>query len=154
VNQNDFAKLGPRQKGVVTTDAFPDRKYDGYIDEVSPEANRQKATVQVKVKILRPDEYLRPDMNASVAFISDAKPVAKGEIAKPSVVVPISAVRGGAVFVMASGRAVKRTVKTGATSTMSGGAQGVHIEEGLIGGEDLIVNPPADLKDGDKVKQK
>src|SRR5579883_1078072 len=56
INQNDFAKLQPKQKGVVTTDAFPDRKYEGYIDEVSPEANRQKATVQVKVKIVKPDE--------------------------------------------------------------------------------------------------
>ena len=50
INQNDFAKLGPKQKGIVTTDAYPDRKYEGYIYEISPEANRQKATVQVKVK--------------------------------------------------------------------------------------------------------
>jgi HlyD family secretion protein len=154
VNQNDFAKLGPKQKGIVTTDAFPDRKYDGVIDEVSPEANRQKATVQVKVKVLHPDQYLRPEMNASVAFISDAKPVERGVIAKPSIVIPSSAVRGGAVFVIANGRAVKRSVKTGATSPLAGGAQGVHIEDGLNGGEDLIVNPPPDLKDGDRVKQK
>ncbi|HLW75739.1 MAG TPA: efflux RND transporter periplasmic adaptor subunit, partial [Bryobacteraceae bacterium] len=86
INQNDFAKLGPRQKGVVTTDAFPDRKYAGYIDEVSPEANRQKATVQVKVKIEHPDDYLRPEMNASVAFIADAPK--KGEASKPVVVIP------------------------------------------------------------------
>ena len=52
----------------MTTDAFPDRKYDGFIKEISPEANRQKATVQIKVKISKPDEYLRPEMNASVAF--------------------------------------------------------------------------------------
>ncbi len=154
VNQNDFAKLGPRQKGIVTTDAFPDRKYNGVIDEVSPEANRQKATVQVKVKILQPDQYLRPEMNASVAFVSDAGPAMKGESAKPSVVVPMSAVRGGSVFVIVGGRAVRRTVKTGATSTLAGGAQGVHIDAGLMGGEDLIVNPPADLKDGDRVKPK
>ncbi len=77
INQNDFAKLSPTQKGIVTTDAFPDRKYDGIIDEISPEANRQKATVQVKVKILHPDQYLRPEMNASVAFIAYAKPDAK-----------------------------------------------------------------------------
>jgi HlyD family secretion protein len=154
INQNDFAKLGPKQKGIVTTDAFPDRKYDGAIDEVSPEANRQKATVQVKVKILHPDQYLRPEMNASVAFVSDAKPAEHGSIAKPSVVVPMSAVRSGSVFVIANGRAVKRTVKTGATSTLAGGAQAVRIEDGLFGGEDLIVNPPADLKDGDRVKQK
>lgn len=97
-------------------------------------------------------------MNASVAFISDVnqgvKPVEKGGIAKPSIVVPISAVRSGSVFVIAGGRAVKRPVKTGATSTLAGGAQGVHIEDGLIGGEDLIVSPPADLKDGDRVKPK
>ena len=96
------------------------------IDEVSPEANRQKATVQVKVKILHPDQYLRPEMNASVAFVSDAKPVARGEIAKPSIVVPMSAVRSGSVFVIAGGRAVKRSVKTGGTTP-----QGVHIEDGL-----------------------
>jgi HlyD family secretion protein len=149
INQNDFAKLGPHQKGIITTDAFPDRKYDGAIDEVSPEANRQKATVQVKVKVLHPDQFLRPEMNASVAFVSDAKPAEKGEIAKPSIVVPMSAVRSGSVFVIANGRAVKRAIKTGGTTP-----QGVHIEDGLIGGEDLIVNPPADLKDGDRVKSK
>jgi len=44
---------------------------------------------------------------------------------------------------------VKRTVKTGAVS-----GQNVRVEQGLIGGEDLIVNPPSGLKDGDKVRQK
>jgi HlyD family secretion protein len=154
INQNDFAKLAPRQKGIVTTDAFPDRKYEGFIDEVSPEANRQKATVQVKVRIMHPDQYLRPEMNASVAFISDAKPVEKGEVAKPSIVVPMSAVRSGSVFIIAGGKALKRAVKTGGTTTLAGGAQGVRIEDGLIGGEDLIVSPAPELKDGDRVKQK
>src|SRR5438552_6694541 len=41
IAQDDFAKLGPRQKGAVTVDAFPDRKYDGVIAEISPQANRQ-----------------------------------------------------------------------------------------------------------------
>ena len=154
INQNDFAKLGPTQKGTVTTDAFPGRKYDGVIDEVAPEANRQKATVQVKVKILHPDQFLRPEMNASVAFLSDAKPVARGEVVKPSIVVPSSALRNGSVFVIAGGRAVAKPVKTGPTSPLAGGGQDVLIEDGLIGGEDLIVGPPADLKDGDRVKQK
>src|SRR5579863_6589396 len=119
INQNDFARLGPRQKATVTTDAFPDRHYDGVIDEVSPEANRQKATVQVKVKILHPDSYLRPEMNASVAFLADKKPeAAHGAEEPPSIVIPSSAVRGGSVFVMANGRVVRRAVKTGATMTL------------------------------------
>jgi len=148
INQNDFAKLGPRQRGTIAVDAFPDRRYDGVIDEISPEANRQKATVQVKVKVLKPDEYLRPEMNASVAFLADADARAAAP-AKPVVTVPPTAVREGAVFVVLNGRAVRRAVKiAGSTS------QGLRAEEGLIGGEDLIVNPPAGLKDGDRVKKR
>jgi HlyD family secretion protein len=150
INQNDFAKLGPKQKGTVTTDAYPDRKYEGVIYEISPEANRQKATVQVKVKVLNPDDYLRPEMNASVAFYNEEKRSAgDSAAAKPVVFVPTSAVRNDSVFVMFQGKAIKRTVKTGSVTS-----QGIRVEEGLIGGEDLIVNPPADLKDGDKVRAK
>ena len=154
INQSDFARLGPRQKATVTTDAFPDRHYDGFIEEVSPEANRQKATVQVKVQVLRPDSFLRPEMNASVAFLADEKPKeSRGEEA-PAIVIPASAVRGGAVFVISNGRAVQRSVKAGASMALSGGGQGVRIEQGLIGGEDLILSPPESLKDGDRVKRK
>ena len=58
ISQNDFPKLGPQQKGIITTDAYPDRKYQGFVEQVSPEADRAKATVQVKVKVLQPDDYL------------------------------------------------------------------------------------------------
>ena len=68
IAQDDFAKLSPHQEGIVTLDAFKDRSYKGEIAEMSPEANRQKATVQVKVQILQPDSYLRPEMNATVQF--------------------------------------------------------------------------------------
>jgi HlyD family secretion protein len=149
ISQNDFARLHAKQNGIVTTDAFPDRKYEGFIKEISPEANRQKATVQIKVKVTAPDEYLRPEMNASVAFLSDEKPDTSGVTAKPVVFVPAAAVRDGAVFVFFDGKAVRRPVKTGAASS-----QGLRVEQGLIGGEDVIVNPPAGLKDGDKVRQK
>jgi HlyD family secretion protein len=135
INQNDFAKLGPRQAGIVTTDAYPDRKYKGAIEEISPEANRQKATVQVKVRIFEPDGFLRPEMNASVAFISTDTGGAARQ-AKPVVVVPPAAVHDNAVFVIVEGRAVRKQVS------------------GLIGGEDVIVNPPADLKEGQRVRPK
>ncbi|MDQ6734211.1 MAG: efflux RND transporter periplasmic adaptor subunit, partial [Nitrospirota bacterium] len=145
INQNDFAKLSPTQQGVVTTDAYPDRKYKGIIHEISPEANRQKATVQVKVKVLDPDSYLRPEMNATVAFVSEGK-AAGSAPSKALITVPASAVKGNSVYIVVDGKALRRTVTvTGTTS------QGVQIESGLIGGEDLISNPPPDLKDGQKV---
>ncbi len=147
INQNDFARLKPRQPGIVTTDAYPDREYEGFIEEIAPEANRQKATVQVKVKILEPDEYLRPEMNASVAFYEEAPGEGAAGETQRVVYVPPSAVRDNAVFLYVDGRAVRRTVKTGGIT-----AQGMRIEEGLYGGEELIVAPPADLQDGDRVR--
>jgi HlyD family secretion protein len=148
INQNDFAKLGPSQPGIVTTDAYPDRKYKGAIREISPEANRQKATVQVKVKVLDPDEYLRPEMNATVAFYSEQR-AAGGAPVKAPITVPATAVRGNSVYVVVDGKAVRRSVTTAGTVS-----QGVQIERGLIGGEDLIANPPADLKEGQRVHPK
>jgi HlyD family secretion protein len=149
ISQNDFAKLRSGQHGIITTDAFPDLKYAGFIKEISPEANRQKATVQIKVKVEKPDDHLRPEMNASVAFLAADKPGAGKTPEKPVVMVPATAVHEGTVFVVLDGRAVRRTVKTGAVSNQS-----VRIEEGLIGGEDVIVSAPAGLKDGDKVRTK
>lgn|SRR5262245_11784108 len=150
INQNDFAKLADNQRGVLRTDAYRDRNYQGYIEEISPEANRQKATVQVKVKVLNPDEYLRPDMNATVDFIAEPKPgAAKAPASTRGIYIPASAVRDGAVFVNLNGKAVKRPVKTGPATS-----QGVRVDEGLIGGEDVIINPPPELKDGEKVKTK
>jgi HlyD family secretion protein len=123
------------------------------VDLISPEANRQKATVQVRVKVLRPDDLLKPDMNATVSFLSTKKLAATRSAsgqsdARPSIRIPAAAVRDGAVFVVENGSAVKRPVATGTTS-----ANGeIEIKKGLIGGEDLITNPPSDLTNGARVK--
>jgi len=114
ISQNDFARLHMSQKGIITTDAFPDRKYDGFIREMSPEANRQKATVQVKVKVTHPDGYLRPEMNASVAFLSDEKNAAATP-SQPIVIVPAAAIRDSKVFVVLDGRAVTRPITMAST---------------------------------------
>ena len=150
INQNDFARLGPHQPAIVTTDAYPDREYEGVIEEISPEANRQKATVQVKVQILQPDSFLRPEMNASVAFYEQGDTGQAAPPANASVIyVPAGAVRNGSVFVFHDGRAVERKVRTGNVTNL-----GIRIEDGLFGGEDLILNPPAALKDGTRVHPK
>jgi HlyD family secretion protein len=150
ISQNDFPKLGPKQKGTITTDAYPDRKYEGAIEQVSPEADRAKATVQVKVQVLHPDDYLRPDMNATVSFFNSA-PAETGASTQPKrvVVIPATAIQNGNVFVAFNDRAHKRPVTTGGSTN-----RGVLVESGLIGGEDLIVSPPADLKDGQRIEIK
>lgn len=148
INQNDFAKLRPKQRAIITTDVYgPERKYEGVIDEISPEANRQKATVQVKVKILNPDGDLRPEMNASVIFVADPAPGPSSGPRRPAIYVPDHAVRDGAVFVALNDRAVKRAIRTGPASS-----QGLRVEDGLIGGEDVILNPPPEMKDGARIR--
>ena len=148
INQNDFSKIGSRQKGTITTDAYPDLKYQGFVEQVSPEADRAKATVQVKVRVLNPDEHLRPDMNATVSFYNEMKPDATAS-AKRFVAVPQGVVENNAVFAVVNGRARRRPVTVGGASD-----KGVLIESGLIGGEDVIVSPPANLKDGERVQVK
>ena len=152
IAQDDFARLSPKQKAIVTVDAFPDRKYNGQIAEVAPEANRQKATVQVKVQVLNPDEYLRPEMNATARFVAD-EPAKQATSSGPAgVFVPTNAVRDRdgkkVVFVAFKGKVLQREVHV--TAQRSGGV----LVQGLNGGEEVVTAGPADLKDGDKIKIK
>jgi HlyD family secretion protein len=155
ISQDDFSKLGPKQKAILYTDAFPDKKYKGEIAQISPEANRQKATVQVKVQVLNPDAFLRPDMNATVQFQSpdlDLKDKHGQPATVTGVLIPTAAVKDAdgkkLVFIDYRDHAVAREVQVVSTR-----ATGVMVT-GLTGGEDVIVNAPAGLKDGDKVRLK
>jgi HlyD family secretion protein len=150
ISQNDISKSSVGQPCWITTDAYPDHKYRGVVNLISPEANRQKATVLVRVKVLNPDEMLKPDMNATVAFLShpDASSSQPAMAAVGTIRVPASAIRDGDVFVVEDGMAIRKSITPGLSS-----ADGqVEIRKGLIGGEDLIVNPPDQLKDRDKVR--
>jgi HlyD family secretion protein len=73
LNEADVAKVYLNQKCKVSPEAYPDRVYDGYVAEKAPEANRQKGTLQVKVQILNPDQYLTPELSAKVDFLPDDK---------------------------------------------------------------------------------
>jgi HlyD family secretion protein len=150
IAQADFARLGPKQKGIVTTDAYPDRKYNGEIVQISPEANRQKATVQVKVQVLNPDEYLRPEMNATVKFLA-GEPKNKSAQASGAFV-PASAIRDQdgkkVVFLAFDGKVRIREVHVLSQRTDG------FLVDGLVGGESVITKGPQNLKDGDTIKVK
>jgi HlyD family secretion protein len=152
IAQDDFAKLSPHQEGVVTLDAFKDRSYKGEIAEMSPEANRQKATVQVKVQILQPDSYLRPEMNASVQFKAQANKDDKAAARQSFVFVPTTALRDkdGAkfVFLAFNGKALRREVH------VHGQRSGGYLVDSLVGGESVITAAPANLEDGQKIRIK
>ena len=154
IAQADFARLGPTQKGIVSTDAYPNNTYDGAMAQISPEANRQKATVQVKVQVLNPDKYpdvfLRPEMNATVKFLANDTPKASSQPA--GVFVPAAAIRDRdgkkIVLIVYDGKALAREVRI--LGQRSDGA----LVDGLVGGETVITNAPPGVKDGTKIKIK
>jgi HlyD family secretion protein len=150
IAQGDFARLKPKQRGTVTVDAFPNLKWDGVVAEMSPEANRQKATVQVKVQILKPDDHLRPDMNANVKFLADENK--NGDNGSSGAVVPASAVRDHdgkkVVFLALDGKAVMKEVR------ILEQRSNAYLVDGPINGENVITNGPESLKDGQSIKIK
>lgn len=148
INQNDLRRLRMGMPAVVALDAYPDRPYQGTLVEMAPEANRQKATLQVKVTVHDPDDLVRPEMNARVTFQEPPRPGGAARI-----LLPKEALVGGAerpaVFLVRDGKAVRRPVKLGAESGTN-----VEVVEGLQGGEDVVIRGMGALADGAPVRVK
>jgi RND family efflux transporter MFP subunit len=148
ISEADISRVKPEQRCRVSPDAYPDHKYDARVREIAPEANRQKATIQVKVSIARPDQYLRPETNAKVQFLEvkeDAGPSSGSGIFLPKA----AFVEGPAVFLVKDGHAVKRRVVVGQET----GTQ-VEVVSGLSGGEQVIVRGLDGLTEGARVRAK
>src|SRR5579859_914448 len=62
LNESDTPKVHMKQRCRISPEAYPDKKYDGYVAEIAPEANRSKGTLQVKVQVDKPDKFLTPEL--------------------------------------------------------------------------------------------
>ena len=148
VNEAYIAQVTNGQPARITLDAYPDTSFAGRVRQVVPTADRQKATVLVKVSILDRDPRILPEMGAKVVFEAQGAQVAA---APRRVFVPQTAI------VQAGGRAFVWVMTDGVVRQQAvdvGPARGDRIEvrQGLAGGESLVLAPPAGLKDGSKVK--
>ena len=141
----------------ITLDAYPDTAFRGSVRQVVPTADRQRATVQVKVAIADRDPRILPEMGAKVDFLApptaeDSLAYGAGAAARPAAFrVPAAAVRtdGGAtvVWVVREGRLVRRAVTAG---PVSGDFR--EVRSGLSGGEQLLVGGVEAPSEGMKVK--
>lgn len=150
ISQTDFARLKPQQRAEIIPEAFPNLRFTGFIEEIAPEANRAKSTVQVKVKVENPNEQLRPEMNARVNFLSDKAPANDNKtIAR--VLVPKTAVvkndNSSFVYVVKGSKVEQRTIRTGEES-----GDAYVVLDGLSGNESVAVAGVDKLRDGDRVK--
>ena len=148
VNEAYIAQVHNGQSARITLDAYPDTSFSGRVRQVVPTADRQKATVLVKVAILDHDRRILPEMGAKVVFLSRG---AAQAAAPRRVLAPASAVvhTGGAasVWIVDGGKVRRLAVDVGGTR-----GDKVEIRQGLSGGETLVLDPPANLKDGGPIK--
>jgi multidrug efflux pump subunit AcrA (membrane-fusion protein) len=152
VSETNIGKLRRNQPAQISLDAIPDHIYRAVLRQVIPTADRTKATITVKVRLLDKDENLRPEMSAKVTFLEPAK--ASSSTARPTISVPKDALVTGngatAVFVMDSQKKVHLVPVSVGGETQDEAI----IAEGLAGTEALVLRPPDTLKDGDTVKTK
>lgn len=148
ISQDELSLLDVNPKAIVYTDAFPDRKYSGKIAEISPEGDRQKGTVSVRVQILRPDSYLRPEMNAKVDFVdvSGNLPARMaGGVYLPSTTLAVRNARN-VVFVVRDGQIFQHDVKL-----LKRRSEG-WIMAGIVAGDEVVNKPSNSLHSGESVR--
>ena len=151
VNEAYIARIGDAQPARITLDAYPDTSFAGRVRQVVPTADRQKATVQVKVSILDRDPRILPEMGAKVLFVTDPHAAPSAAAPPRRVLVPSAAIvqneAGARVWLVEDGKVVSRPVDLGASRDDQ-----VEVRKGLDGGESVVLQPPAGLKDGARVR--
>lgn len=144
--------IEPGKPCEIVLDAYPSKRHRCVTHEIGKRVNRAKATVPVKVKFVDGSKDVLPEMSARVSFLAQAL---SEEAMKepPKRVVPESAIaeRAGAkvVFVVSDGQARMVPIKVGGPAP-----GGLELLDGPSPGTRLVSNPPADLADGQKIKEK
>ena len=165
VNENYINRVHPGQRATAVLDAYPEWQIPARVITTIPAADRQKATVLVRLAFERDgagaargnagegalDPRILPDMGVKVAF-HGADHEAADAAPRPAILAPRNAVRAesgtNVVFVVGANEQIeRRAVKVGAE-------QGdlVEVVSGLTGGERVVVSPPAGLQDGARVR--
>jgi len=148
VNESYIGRVKPGQDVSATLDAYPDWQIPARVITLVPTADRQKATVEVRIAFKALDPRILPDMGIKVTFLAEADPNAPRTQA--AMLVPKAAVKtdnGSTVVFLVKGDVVERR------AVRVGGADGDRVEviAGLAPGDRVVISPPAELKDGAKV---
>jgi RND family efflux transporter MFP subunit len=147
VNEANIANVHEGQPAEVSVDAFPGQKWRGVLRQIIPTADRAKAIVQVKVKILDPGDRLLPEMSSTVSFLNAARSDQELQ-EKPKIwLAPAAIVNGRVAVVDATNRVALRNVTTG--ETRDGRAE---ITSGLRSGDRIVTEKVEQLKDGQLVR--
>ncbi len=150
VNEAYINRVRSGQKVECVLDAYPDWKVPAHVISIVPTADRQKATVRVRIGLDQLDLRILPDMGIKVSFLEDAG----STFSVSQVRVPATALvrRDDATFVwvVRDGKVERREVEAGAEDRDGQ----LPVVKGLAGGETVVVDAPARLRDGRAVELK
>jgi RND family efflux transporter MFP subunit len=152
VNESYIARVKPGQRVSATLDAYPDRELPASVRTVIPTADRQKATVKVRIAFDKLDDTILPDMGVKVAFLSPAPPPGKNS-SDARAIIPKSALiaDGGkqVVYLVRDQKLERRAVSVG-------GERGTDVEvlAGVAPGDLLVVRGGEKLHEGQAVEVK
>ena len=152
VNEAYINRVQPNMRVEAVLDAYPDWRIPAHVITAVPTADRQKATVRVRIAFDAKDPRILPDMGVKVAFLAPES--AGQQVAATTVVeVPKGAIRrdgeSDVVFVIADKKVERRAVKVTSTE-----GETARLASGLAGGEQVVIEAPAELKDGDRIRIK
>ncbi len=146
VNESYINRVSGGQPVTAVLDAYPDWPIPAKVITTVPTADRQKATVLVRIGFNALDPRILPDMGIKVTFLREAE-AAAAALAQPVTLVPKSAVRtegsGSYVFLVRENSVERRAVQTGGSD-----GDRLEVRAGLKGGDLVVVAPPAELAEG------
>jgi len=149
VNEAYIQRVREGQRVAATLDAYPDWQIPGHVITTIPAAERDKATVKVRIGFDALDPRILPDMGVKVAFLEERSADAPRRVVR----VPRAALRGGSgseyVLVVGAEGLERRAVRVAA-----GGADPAEVVAGLAAGERVVIEGPADLAAGQRVVER
>jgi len=152
VNEAYINRVEPGQRVESVLNAYPDWRIPSHVIAIIPTADRSKATVKVRIGLDLKDNRIVPDMGVRVSFLEAANAARETHERPHGVLVPAAAVRKDGdqdvVFVLQGQRAQRRVVTLGGSS-----GESRQLLAGVSPGEAVIVEAPADLKDGAAVSE-
>jgi len=148
VNESYINRVQPGQPATTNLNAYPNWDIASEVIAIIPTADRNKATVKVRIKLLERDQRVLPDMGAKVSFLKEEAPNTSNKVS--GVMVPIASIKkedgSSYVFVIKNGFLIKTKVEVADKSSNY-----ARISRGIEEGDYLVNDPDAELKDGQEV---
>jgi RND family efflux transporter MFP subunit len=148
VNESYINRVQPGQPAITNLNAYPNWDISSEVIAIIPTADRNKATVKVRIGLLEKDERVLPDMGAKVSFLKEQVTEAPEEI--NGVMIPSSAIIKeddlSYVFVIKNGLIIKTKIAVGSSSSNFS-----RLIDGVEVGDNVVTDPNNELQNGQEV---